>query len=287
MVRSESINESRNERKETLERMASRHSSSDAATSGSTTQGVTETVSEMAGQTKQQVDELKSTVTTQAKDQATTKVAAQKDRAAESLGSVAVAFTQVGDQLRYENPQLAQVADTLGHKLQTWSESIGQQDVSDLMHGAERFARQNPTAFLAGAFALGFLGARFLKSSAPEGDGDMGRFGYAGRYDSSYGYGYDTRPSYRPGYGTGGYGAPSDSDTRAGYGTTPSTGYGTATVSGGIASGTADATDPSIVSGAMSDDAGTYGVSGSRGVSRASYSPYAGTDESGTPATER
>jgi ElaB/YqjD/DUF883 family membrane-anchored ribosome-binding protein len=247
-----------------------------SSTSGSGTQGVTETVQDMTSQAKEQVSELKSNVTSQAKEQATSRVSDQKDRAAQSLNSVAYAVTQVGDQLRVENPAIAQAADTLAEKLQTWSSNLETQDVNELLRSAQRFARSNPTAFLAGAFAVGFLGARFLKSSAPD---DRSR-SFGGAYGP---YSATTRPDYVTGYGTSygmsGYGAPgaqragygTDYDT-TGYGTTPTTtdtAFGSATVGGGIASGAADTTAT----------AGT--------ASRTSYSPYGATSDTGTPTTER
>jgi hypothetical protein len=257
-------------------------------TTGSSTgsPGVTETVQDMASQAKQQTGELKS----KAKEQATSRVSEQKDRAAQTLGSVATAVTQVSNQLRSDNPSIAQAVDTFGQKLQTWSDNLSTQDVSDLMQRAERFARQNPTAFLAGAFAIGFLGARFLKSSTPEsersgfGRFEPGMYGYRGygAYDA-YASGYGTRPDYVTGYGTS-YGSPetqragyAGSYDTTGYGTTPTTsttpttGYGTANVGGGITSGATD----------------TTGTTRGAETSRTSFSPYTDTTETGTPTTER
>jgi hypothetical protein len=211
---------------------------------------MTDTVQELTSQARQQASELTSTVTGQAREQATSRASAQKDRAAQTLGSVASAITQVGDQLRSENPSIAQAADTIGQKLQALSDDLGTQDVSHLMQRAERFARQNPTAFLAGAFAIGFLGARFLKSSTPESErSDFYERGLSGRgsYGAYRAFGdttYRTRPDQVTGHGasfdTTGYGATS---------ATPTTGYGAET-------------------------------------SRTSYSPYSDSTGTGGPTTE-
>ena len=60
-------------------------------------------------------------------------------------------------------------------------------EVEDLVNRTESWARQNPALFLGGAFVIGVLGARFLKSSRPaiplantqqnlsQGDGAAGR----------------------------------------------------------------------------------------------------------------
>ena len=57
------------------------------------------------------------------------------------------------------------------------------------MHDAQRLARRQPALFVGGAFALGLLGARFLKSSSPE-----HRYaGYSGERDLSSGSGFAER----------------------------------------------------------------------------------------------
>jgi len=261
-----------------------------SGSTGSATEQVSETVQNVAGQAKQQASELKSSVTGQAKEKATSRASEQKDRAAQGLGSVATAFTQVSDQMREQNPTVAQAADTVAQKLQSFSENLSQQDISDMMRSVERYARQNSTAFIAGAFALGFLGARFLKSSSPDAQG-------GGRYQGAYGqydYGYGTRPNYVTGYGTSygttGYGSPTagrtdygssygTTDTQSGtvsaYGLGVETGssYGTATTGGGI------------VSGSTIEDIDE--TSERPPVTRTSYSPYGDTTETDTPTTER
>jgi hypothetical protein len=59
-------------------------------------------------------------------------------------------------------------------------------DIQDLVGEAESLARRSPALFLGGAFTLGVLAARFLKSSSP--DGSRGQMGYAGRSGT---YNYD------------------------------------------------------------------------------------------------
>jgi hypothetical protein len=71
--------------------------------------------------------------------------------------------------------------------MRNFSDQLRQKDVRELMSDVERFAQRQPTLFLGGAFALGLLGARFLKSSAPtENSGQMaGRTSYQDSYSGS------------------------------------------------------------------------------------------------------
>jgi hypothetical protein len=82
--------------------------------------------------------------------------------------------------------------------------------VAALEREGEQFARTQPTIFLTGAFALGFLGARFFKSSA---ENNQNNPSYVGGQD------YAT-----PGYASAGYAG--SGYTGTGYGLPPTTGAG-------------------------------------------------------------
>jgi hypothetical protein len=64
-----------------------------------------------------------------------------------------------------------------------------------MTHQVEDFARRQPAAFLGGAFAIGFLAARFLKS------GGGGGYAQSGTYSSGYQSG--SEGSYYSGAPTG------------------------------------------------------------------------------------
>jgi hypothetical protein len=53
-------------------------------------------------------------------------------------------------------------------------------DVSEMVDRTEEFARRRPALFLGGAFALGLLGARFLKSSRRQQEKQTAGTGYSG-----------------------------------------------------------------------------------------------------------
>lgn len=161
------------------------------------------TVTEEVKNVAQQVQEGVNQATQQATQQATSVVSQQKSQAADSLGSVADALRQSGQHLQKQNGggPAVQVLDTVASRVDDLSTYLDNTSVSDMISTVERFARREPAIFLGGAFALGFLAARFLKSSPPQtGGGYPGQgYNYGGQ-----GYGYS-----RQGYNDSGYGTPS------------------------------------------------------------------------------
>ena len=106
---------------------------------GSTATGdATSSVHEMADQAKQTAGN----VVDQAKQQATSRVSEQKDRATQGLNGVANAMTMMSDQLRDQNPSIAQFAETAAQRVQQFSSTIETRDLTELVDEVERFARQ-------------------------------------------------------------------------------------------------------------------------------------------------
>jgi hypothetical protein len=207
--------------------------------------GNSDQIKETAGQSKERVQEQVGSVATQAQDQVKSRLATQKDSAAESLSGVAQALRQTGQQLRDQN-QSAPVGllDEAAAQVERLSGYLQGNDLNRLVGDIESFARRQPALFLGGAFLVGLVGARFLKSTRPTqfdqgGYGPMDDYrrdtfsttysGYSSGYTSGMGSGYSsgTGGSYGTGtggsYGTGaGTGAQSDSEFSSGT----STGYG-------------------------------------------------------------
>lgn len=103
----------------------------------------------------------------QAKQQASSQAASQKQRAAHSLENMAQAIRHSSDELRNQDqPSMAHYTDKAAQQIERVSSYIKDKSLSDLMGDAERYARREPALFLGGAFLLGLLGARFLKSSS-------------------------------------------------------------------------------------------------------------------------
>jgi hypothetical protein len=128
------------------------------------------------------------------KEQATAKLASQKDRATDGLGSVANAVRQTTQSLRdQQHDTVAGYVEQAADQIERFSERLKNKDVSELLNDAQRLARQQPALFVGGAFALGLIGARFLKSSSSRDEYEYSRGTY-GSYGSTSGS-YGTGPS--------------------------------------------------------------------------------------------
>jgi DNA-directed RNA polymerase subunit RPC12/RpoP len=119
------------------------------------------------GEVAEQVQEKAGEVAGQVREQAATRLSSQKDQAAGRLWTVAWAFRSVGDNLREQDePQIAQITDKVAEQVERATSYLGHRDINQIANDVQRFARRQPALFLGGAMALGFLGARFLKSSS-------------------------------------------------------------------------------------------------------------------------
>jgi hypothetical protein len=114
------------------------------------------------------VDETKSAMDTAA-TQARTTVADQKDAAANQLHGVAEALRHTSDQLRDQDQgTFARYSHEMANQVDRASGYLEAHSLDELRRDAASFARRQPELFIGGAFTLGLLAARFLKSSAPE-----------------------------------------------------------------------------------------------------------------------
>lgn len=122
---------------------------------GGTTDDTKEKVQQMAAETQHKLgDQLRSGFTS------------AKDRAASSLGTVARSLTETSQQVRQRDPEApAEYVERVGQQLQRASEYLRDTDMDQLVDQTEDFARRQPAVFLGAAFAIGVLGARFIKSS--------------------------------------------------------------------------------------------------------------------------
>ncbi len=91
----------------------------------------------------------------------------QKDRAADALGNVGQMLHSSADQMRAQGqPAGSLVADNFALKINTLSDTIHNKEIEEILSDTENFARRQPAAFFPIATLLGFLLARFLKSSS-------------------------------------------------------------------------------------------------------------------------
>lgn len=103
----------------------------------------------------------------QAREAARKKVSAGTSSASAVIGSLAQSLVTSGEQLREQQNQAAPLIEKAAEKLQSMAESIEGVEPAELVRKTENWARRNPALFVAAAFAVGIVGARFLKSSAP------------------------------------------------------------------------------------------------------------------------
>jgi ElaB/YqjD/DUF883 family membrane-anchored ribosome-binding protein len=90
----------------------------------------------------------------------------QKERAATGLGDIAQMLHEVGSQLDEQGRSGGgQVADSMADRFSQLSETIHRKEIAEMIADTEDFARMRPAAFLSLAALVGFLLARFLKSS--------------------------------------------------------------------------------------------------------------------------
>lgn len=107
------------------------------------------------------------------KQNVTSRVDEQKNRAADGLGGIANVIRNAGNELRSDNEALASYVDMASDQMRQFAEHIRQKGVADMLDDVHGFARRRPALFVGGAFLVGLGLARFLKSSADRRDYDM------------------------------------------------------------------------------------------------------------------
>jgi len=135
-------------------------------------------------------NQMLSGAASQAGDKVASTIDSQKNRAADGLGSFAQALRQTGDQMRgqTQGAPVDQYVASAASQIERFSGYLRSTNTKEIVRNVEDFARQQPALFIGGAFMLGLLGARFLKSSErPETSGKGPRVERAG--EDPYGVG--------------------------------------------------------------------------------------------------
>jgi hypothetical protein len=174
------------------------------------------------------VNETKERVKERVTEQVETRIADTKVRAAERVSTVAETLKSSSEDLRDRGEErVSHYVEQAAEQVERIATYLQDTDVADVVHRVERFARREPAAFMAGAFAVGFLASRLLKSSQPETnylpattDGITEGYNVSGGYSTGYrsgSTGYESTTGYeagRAGYqsGTGAYEAGSNFD---------------------------------------------------------------------------
>jgi hypothetical protein len=133
------------------------------------------------------VTELKEQVTEQAQglaEQAQEVAESQKGRLAEGAAGVAEALHHASEGLRADDQQtVGDYADALAGQVDKVARFLQSRDLPTMAREVSGFARRQPALFLGGAFTLGIVAARFLKSSG----GGAGQPSFPGEPRSSGG----------------------------------------------------------------------------------------------------
>ena len=166
------------------------------------------------------VNETKERVKERVTERVESRIADTKVRAAERVSTVAESLKSSSEDLRDRGEErVSHYVEQAADQVERIAAYLQDTDVADVVHRVERFARREPAAFMAGAFAVGFLASRLLKSSRPEtaylpATTDGAGYNVSGGYSTGYQSGSTGYQSGRAGYesGTGGYEAGSNFD---------------------------------------------------------------------------
>jgi hypothetical protein len=224
------------------------------------------------------------------KDNATTAIDDKKANLAQGLTSVADTIRQVGDSVKSPEGEppankvaelTTQYTESLSQQVEKLSGYLERQDLRGLLRDLEGFARRNPAIFLGGAFALGIVAARFLKSSNP--NQALMRTPDGGSFDSGFG----TTPSNSGDASTGtSTGSSFNQSSGSSFGQTGSS-IGDKPDSFGETSGSfgseADNVRPFNTGSGTSSGIGSTGASSGTGTTGTSSS--SGTDATGATGT--
>jgi hypothetical protein len=180
---------------------------SGVATDGQETGGARGQIRQVKDQV---VDQAKSTFR-QARDSATSSLADSRRQAADQVGGLASALHSAGQHLRGENQErIAGMADSFADQVDQIASYLRDVDVQRVARDVEDLARRQPALVFGAAFALGLIGARFLKSSERRSTGGYDEF------DDYEEFGYET---IRPGGQAAGLGYDESIDAPGSRGT--------------------------------------------------------------------
>ncbi|HLY30482.1 MAG TPA: hypothetical protein VKQ36_05610 [Ktedonobacterales bacterium] len=111
----------------------------------------------------------------QAMGQLNAQVNRQLNQTSQGLAAVSDAASLASQRLRESNQgTLADYVDLASDRIDQAASYLRKSTLSDLATDAKRLVEQQPLLFVAGAFALGLLGARFLKSTSQRSGSSQG-----------------------------------------------------------------------------------------------------------------
>lgn len=116
-------------------------------------------------QAKDRAQQLISTAQERVADTVTTRLDEQRHRAAHRLSDVAETIRSTGEGFPAGADGITRYINQAADRVDEVATFLHDSELGEIVGTVEDFARRQPAAFLGGAFALGILGARFLKST--------------------------------------------------------------------------------------------------------------------------
>lgn len=127
---------------------------------------VKSTVQQAAQQTAQNVQQTTQQAALSMQEQMHTQANTQLNNASQGLDQFAQIVRDFGQDLRERKQgNSAQLTDRAATQIEHLSDYL-QRDINEIIDDVSDYARRQPAVVLIGAVALGFLGARLLKSSS-------------------------------------------------------------------------------------------------------------------------
>ena len=141
----------------------------------STTDTAKEKLGQASGQAQQKTQELRGQAGSRVREQVDTR----STQAGEQVTSIAQAVRTTSDQLRSQGKERpAKLAEHAADRAERLGGYLQESDGERILGDVENFARRQPWLIAAAFAALGFLAARFVKTSSG-GDGQQAGEGYA------------------------------------------------------------------------------------------------------------
>lgn len=132
-------------------------------------QDVADQAREKVGEAADQAKETAQNVASQAQERAREQVDQRTTEAGERVSSTAEDIRSVGQELRSQGKEgPARVAEQAADRIDRAGSYLRDSDADRLLNDIEDFGRRQPWAVVAGAVAVGFAAARFLKASSRE-----------------------------------------------------------------------------------------------------------------------
>jgi hypothetical protein len=159
-----------------------------------------------AGETVTAAKEQVKRTAAQVGDQAKTTVDSRLGEVAQELDNVAGKVRQTSYNVGDGNDTVVRYGERIAEQIEGVSSYLDEHGVEEILTDIQDFARRQPAVFLGGAFMLGLVVGRFLRSS-----GDRGM-----RYDEGFNSNYSTSGGNRS-TGSGGSGGMNDYTGRNRY----------------------------------------------------------------------